>query len=190
MAKQEEFYEEFLDDLEIDIDFDSKNKKLIAKTSESHYREEFELPTLTQLLNHKSDEFIHAILIDTNPRIEVSIENMTEYSDREEYSVEIKMETSISLTNVDLTRLFFNAGELTLTLDGINEIKTLLKENKFILHPNSTDSSALYILKIINIDQLNNILRKFEQNASPHKSVNTFDDLGEKAVVSFKKFQK
>lgn len=190
MAKLEDFYEEFLDDLEIDIDFDTKNKKLIAQTKESNFRDSHDLPTLTQLLNQKSEEFIHAILTDTNPVIEVTIEDVTEFSDRPESIVEIKFQTSISLTNVDLTRMFFDTAEIVLTPDQLQVFEKFLTDNKFTLHPNSSDLSKLYALKIINIEQLNSMLQKFEKNASPHKNVNSFEDLGEKAVVSFKKFQK
>jgi len=112
------FYEDFLDELNLDIDFDTKARQLVVKTSENTYGDSVELPTLTQLVNVKADEFFRAILVDLNARIEIEIVDESDFNDGNtdlDYTVEIQLRTNSNLVYMNLIRELLDESELVVS---------------------------------------------------------------------------
>lgn len=183
------FYEEFLDDIQLDIDFSSQTKKLQVKTEESTYRESVDLPTLTQLINQKSEEFIDAILVDMNTFVEVEINDVTEYSDSTSYEVEAKFRTKIGMAYADLADIYFGNSMLELDSDTVKDFQKFVQDNKFTEKKAYAESpNATYTLKIENTNQLNTFLNKFETLSGPHRNVTSIKDLDESLITKFNRY--
>ena len=78
MAKKDELLADILDSLSLDIDFNINTKRFEIKSNESDYTDQILYPTLTQLINQKSEEFMDAIFIDLNCEISFEIERVSE----------------------------------------------------------------------------------------------------------------
>ncbi len=198
MLDLNKFYEDFLDDLNLDIDFDVKTRQLIVKTAENSYIDVVELPTLTQLVNVKADEFFRAILVDLNTRIEVEIVNESEFNNGEtdlDYTVEIHLRTKSNLVYMDLIREILDESELLVSKHEVYNIINFCEKNHYVKEKDSVSYERYdFVLKIESTDEMDNALKMLSNFLEPFKTVTgeniSNDALPEKVIKQFKNFIK
>jgi len=182
------FYEKFLDELQLDVDFNPENNQFVAKTLDSTYSESVELPTLTQLLNSKSDEFMHAILLDVDAKFVIVIDNYEILHTEDEtevpsYELSVMLDTKVDLVDVNIIDELFNTTELEIGSRERDIVRQFCKQYKFnrinkqnkfgditLNSPNET-----YEFKVNSIEILNEILKNIVELFNQFGTLSTQD---------------
>jgi hypothetical protein len=174
------FYEKFLEELQLDVDFNPENNQFVAKTLDTTYSESVELPTLTQLLNSKSDEFMHVILLDVDAKFVIVIDNyeILHTNDENEvpsYELSVMLDTKVDLVDVNIIDEIFDTTELEIGSRERDIVRQFCKQYKFnrtnkqnklgditLNSPNETYEFKVNSIEMLN-ETLKNIVEMFNQ---------------------------